>query len=293
MVEIGLGLLVGLVLALTGAGGGILTVPLLIFVVGLELHQAAPIGLMAVGLAAWVGAVIGLRDGIVRYKAAALMACCGVLLAPVGVWLAARVEHDVLAVVFALVMFWVAFRAFRRPPSDDTTPRAVPCRLNPQTGRFHWTSRCAATVAASGTLAGFLSGLLGVGGGFVLVPALSRFSDLPMRSIAATSLAVIGLVFDCRHVVGGHRPGVGQRRVVRRADGWHSVGSGAAVFGRCGAGDVCRPHGFISPGRARAAARLRVGSGCCRVGFVASSRLLIARPQVASQTPAPRDRIRR
>ncbi len=150
MVEVGLGLLVGLVLALTGAGGGILTVPLLIFVVGLELHQAAPIGLMAVGLAAWVGAVIGLRDGIVRYKAA-LMACCGVLLAPVGVWLAARVEHDVLAVVFALVMFWVAFRAFRRPPNDDSNPRAVPCRLNPQTGRFHWTSRCAATVAASGT----------------------------------------------------------------------------------------------------------------------------------------------
>lgn len=43
-------------------------------------------------------------------------------------------------------------------------------------------------------MAGFLSGLLGVGGGFVLVPALSRFSDLPMHSIAATSLAVIGLV---------------------------------------------------------------------------------------------------
>lgn len=194
IIEMGLGLLVGVVLALTGAGGGILTVPLLIFVVGLDLPQAAPIGLMAVGLAGWVGAVIGLRDGIVRYKAAALMACCGVLLAPVGVWVAGRVAHDVLAVVFALVMFWVAFRAFRRPTSDDSNPRAVPCRLNPQTGRFHWTSRCAATVAASGTVAGFLSGLLGVGGGFVLVPALSRFSDLPMRSVAATSLAVIGLV---------------------------------------------------------------------------------------------------
>lgn len=194
MIEIGLGLLVGLVLALTGAGGGILTVPLLIFGVGLELQQAAPIGLMAVGLAAWVGAVIGLREGIVRYKAAALMACCGVLLAPAGVWVAGRVAHDVLAVVFALVMLWVAFRAFRRPPSDDSTPRAVPCRLNPETGRFRWTYRCAAIVAASGTLAGFLSGLLGVGGGFVLVPALDRFSDLSMRSIAATSLAVIGLV---------------------------------------------------------------------------------------------------
>jgi uncharacterized protein len=194
MIELGLGLLVGIVLALTGAGGGILTVPLLIFVVGLELSQAAPIGLMAVGLAAWAGAIIGLREGVVRYKAAALMACCGVLLAPVGVWVAGRVAHNVLAVVFALVLFWVAFRAFRRPNANSWSARAVPCRLNPQTGRFRWTSRCAAIVATSGTLAGFLSGLLGVGGGFVLVPALSRFSDLPMRSVAATSLAVIGLV---------------------------------------------------------------------------------------------------
>ncbi len=75
IIEMGLGLSVGVVLALTGAGGGILTVPLLIFVVGLDLPQAAPIGLMAVGLAAWVGAMVGLRDGIVRYKAAALTAC--------------------------------------------------------------------------------------------------------------------------------------------------------------------------------------------------------------------------
>ena len=194
IIEMGLGLSVGVVLALTGAGGGILTVPLLIFVVGLDLPQAAPIGLMAVGLAAWVGAMVGLRDGIVRYKAAALMACSGVLLAPAGVWVAGRVAHDMLALLFALVMFWVAFRAFRRPPTDDSAPKAVPCRLKPQTGRFHWTYRCAAIVAASGTLTGFLSGLLGVGGGFVLVPALSRFSDLPMRSITATSLAVISLV---------------------------------------------------------------------------------------------------
>ncbi|HGM8047834.1 TPA: TSUP family transporter, partial [Pseudomonas aeruginosa] len=70
VIEFGLGLLVGIVLALTGAGGGILTVPLLVFVMGLGLPQAAPIGLLAVGLAAWVGAVIGLREGIVRYKAA-------------------------------------------------------------------------------------------------------------------------------------------------------------------------------------------------------------------------------
>ena len=194
MLELGLGALVGVILALTGAGGGILTVPLLVFVVGLDVQQAAPIGLMAVGLAAWTGAILGLKQGIVRYKAAALMALCGVMLAPVGFWVAGRLPHDVLAVLFALVLVWVAVRAFRQP--DDPVPArpAAPCRLDPQTGRFRWTPRCAATVASSGIVAGFLSGLLGVGGGFVLVPTLSRFSDLPMRSVAATSLAVIGLV---------------------------------------------------------------------------------------------------
>lgn len=111
VIEFGLGLLVGIVLALTGAGGGILTVPLLVFVMGLGLPQAAPIGLLAVGLAAWVGAVIGLREGIVRYKAAVLMAFCGMLLAPAGVWAAGRLEHSMLAMLFALVLFYVAFRS--------------------------------------------------------------------------------------------------------------------------------------------------------------------------------------
>ncbi|AZZ45436.1 MULTISPECIES: sulfite exporter TauE/SafE family protein [Pseudomonas] len=194
VIEFGLGLLVGIVLALTGAGGGILTVPLLVFVMGLGLPQAAPIGLLAVGLAAWVGAVIGLREGIVRYKAAVLMAFCGMLLAPAGVWAAGRLEHSMLAMLFALVLFYVAFRSVRQPSRHAIHARAIPCQLNPQTGRFRWTSRCAAIVSASGSLAGFLSGLLGVGGGFVLVPALGRYSDLSMRSVTATSLAVIGLV---------------------------------------------------------------------------------------------------
>lgn len=74
VIEIGLGLLVGVVLALTGAGGGILTVPLLIFVAGLELPQAAPIGLMAVGLAAWTGAITTRLAGQLLQRAFGLVA---------------------------------------------------------------------------------------------------------------------------------------------------------------------------------------------------------------------------
>jgi hypothetical protein len=65
-----LGFTVGIILALTGAGGGILAVPLLVFGAGLSMAQAGPIGLLAVGLAAALGAVMGLKSGTVRYKAA-------------------------------------------------------------------------------------------------------------------------------------------------------------------------------------------------------------------------------
>ena len=76
----GLGSVVGLILALTGAGGAIVAVPLLIFGLHLSVQQAAPIALLAVGLSAGLGAVLGLREGKVRYKAAALMAACGICL---------------------------------------------------------------------------------------------------------------------------------------------------------------------------------------------------------------------
>jgi uncharacterized membrane protein YfcA len=79
--------------------------------------------------------------------------------------------------------------------SGAEPPRTPPpCRLNPALGRFFWTWPCARALAAAGMLTGFLSGLLGVGGGFVMVPALRRFTDLPMPQVMATSLAVIALV---------------------------------------------------------------------------------------------------
>jgi len=77
-----LGAIVGLILALTGAGGAILAVPLLVFGLHLRMAEAGPIALLAVGVSAAVGALIGLRAGIVRYRAAAMMAASGVLASP-------------------------------------------------------------------------------------------------------------------------------------------------------------------------------------------------------------------
>lgn len=194
-----LGLLIGVILALTGAGGGILAVPALVFGAHQSVAQAGPVGLLAVGMAAALGAVLGLRAGTVRYRAALLISATGMALSPLGLWLAQRIENRWLTMVFALVLLFVSYRTYRQAsaPQADSGIAAndpPPCIRNADTGRFKWTAPCARALALSGGVAGLLSGLLGVGGGFVMVPALRRYTDLAMQSVVATSLAVIALV---------------------------------------------------------------------------------------------------
>lgn len=190
-----LGAVIGWVLALTGAGGGILAIPLLVFGLHLPVLQAAPVGLAAVGIASALGAALGLRQGIVRYRAAALIGTCGMAVAPLGVALAHHIPNRPLMGVFAAVMAFSAWRLLRYADAPDpATPSDLPCHVNAAQGRLIWTSRCARALAATGALSGLLSGLLGVGGGFVIVPALSRLTGLDMRGVQATSLAVIALV---------------------------------------------------------------------------------------------------
>lgn len=198
-IDLALGFIVGIILALTGAGGGILAVPLLVFGAGLRLADAGPIGLLAVGVAAALGAVMGLKSGTVRYKAALVVAGAGIVCSPFGAWLAQRVPNRPLTIVFSFVLLHVALRVYQRSLVGELAPpgrrqHPPPCRLDATRGTLHWTAPCARALALSGVVAGGLSGLLGVGGGFVMVPALQRYTDLGTQTIVATSLAVIALV---------------------------------------------------------------------------------------------------
>jgi uncharacterized membrane protein YfcA len=197
IVAFSLGAAVGIVMGLTGAGGGILAVPLLVLGMHLTVTQAGPIGLLAVGIAAAIGAAIGLKAKTVRYRAALLIAVSGIVMAPVGVWLTHRLDTALLSLAFAGILVWVAYRSFVEYRGSSNMTRCSstqPCIRNMETGRFMWTSKCAGALSVSGGIAGLLSGLLGVGGGFVMVPALQRSTDLDAKSVVATSLAVIALI---------------------------------------------------------------------------------------------------
>jgi len=186
------GLAIGMVLGLTGAGGGILAVPALVLGLGWSMPQATPVALLAVGLAAAVGAADGLRKGQVRWRAALLMAAMGIALAPFGVRLSHMLPHTVLMVLFALAMFAASARLVEDGAGLSSLNKN--CMLAPQTGRLNWTRSCAMTLAAIGAMSGLLTGMLGVGGGFLIVPAFRQWTNIRMHGIVATSLLVVALV---------------------------------------------------------------------------------------------------
>ena len=197
LISLILGVLVGAVLGLTGAGGGILAVPALVVGLGWSMQQAAPVALIAVAGGAGIGAIDGLRRGLVRYRAALLMAVAGVPTTLLGVRVAHAVSQRMLLGLFAAVMLLVALRlfaqAFARPEPQTDSPSTLG-RIDAKTGRFVWTRATVLLLAGIGALTGFMTGLLGVGGGFVIVPLLRRLTNLPMHGIVATSLLVIALV---------------------------------------------------------------------------------------------------
>lgn len=190
-----LGVLIGLVMGLAGAGGGVLAVPALVIGLGWSMQQAAPVALIAVAGGAALGAFEGLRHGLVRYRAAFFMVVCGLPLTPVGIHCAHQWPQRYLQLVFAIVILIVASRLIRQTLSSSRTgAQSKLARIDPDTGRFRWTRTTGVLFAVIGAFAGFSSGLLGVGGGFFIVPALRRFTDVSMHGVVATSLMVIALV---------------------------------------------------------------------------------------------------
>lgn len=166
--------LVGISLGLLGGGGSILAVPVLVYVARLPAPEAVAVSLVIVGTTSLGSAVLHARAGRVDGRTAALFGLAGMLAAPFGARLSDRVEPHVLLLTFALLMLVVG-TAMLRPRSEGSEVQ----------GRRH------GLLAAAGAVVGALTGFLGVGGGFLIVPALVLLAGLPMPEAVGTSLAII------------------------------------------------------------------------------------------------------
>lgn len=176
-----LGLLIGGLLGLLGGGGSILAVPALVYVAGLPLDEAIPTSLLVVGLASAAAVLPRLRQ--VRWRLAGIFAATGAAAAVAGAAVNRLLDPALVLLGFAGVMVAAAVRLLRG--GDDV---GGSCSL--PGGGVDWRS-CLPKAAASGVVVGFLTGLFGVGGGFLIVPALTLLLGLPMAAAAATSLVVI------------------------------------------------------------------------------------------------------
>lgn len=135
-----LAILVGAILGLTGAGGGVLTVPALVVELGWSMQQAAPVALVAVAGSAALGAAEGLCKKLVRYRAALLMAVAGIPVSGLGIRVAHLLSQRVLLALFSCVMLVVAMRMFLQAQYEsDGVENGRLGRLHPSIGRFNWT----------------------------------------------------------------------------------------------------------------------------------------------------------
>jgi uncharacterized protein len=196
------GLVVGLSLGLTGGGGAIFAVPMLVYGLGVPAREAVGISLAAVGVTALVGFLQRWRVGQVEIRTGLLFAAAGMTGAPIGSWIAGQMPETLLLLLFAGLMVAIAMRMWRQTPSPAASEFACPpadeahgptCRRD-ASGTLILTSRCAVLLLMLGLLTGILSGLFGVGGGFVIVPALVLFSSMTIHRAVGTSLLVISLV---------------------------------------------------------------------------------------------------
>ena len=180
------GLLIGLALGLLGAGGSILAVPALVYAAGQPLASAIPASLLIVGVSSAAGVIPRLRAGTVRWPVALVFGAAGVPAAFAGAALGRLVPPRFLLLGFAVLMAVVAVRMLR-DPTDAGTPA---CRTSG--GQVNWRA-CLPKALAAGIAVGLLTGLFGVGGGFLIVPALTLLLGLNAGEAVATSLVIIVL----------------------------------------------------------------------------------------------------
>lgn len=185
IVNIGLGLLIGLLLGLLGGGGSILAVPALVYGAGLPLSAAVPTSLVVVGVSSATAVLPRLRSRQVEWSTAGVLGVIGAAAALAGAAVNRLLEPRFVLAGFAVLMVAAGAQMLRA-----NTPGSASGR-RPGGGK-PWRSHLPKVLGA-GFAVGFLTGLFGIGGGFLIVPALVLVLELPMEAAVGTSLLVIVL----------------------------------------------------------------------------------------------------
>ncbi|MEX2283428.1 MAG: sulfite exporter TauE/SafE family protein [Gemmatimonadota bacterium] len=172
-----LGSFAGLVMGLLGGGGALVTVPVLVYVLGYDASEAVIGGLIVVALSSSVATVSHWRAGNLELRRAVPFAVAAAVAAYLSARLGAHLPGNLRMLIFAAVVLAAAVVMMR--PAAEPSARPV--------------ARSRGVLPAAGAGVGLLTGLVGVGGGFLTVPVLSTAGGLPMRSAIGTSALIIGL----------------------------------------------------------------------------------------------------
>ena len=179
--------LIGLALGATGGGGSLLAIPLLVYLLGMKVQPATVLSLMVVAASALIGVYQRRKSGEVRVKPGLIFSVTGAA----GAWAGALglrfVRGETVLLLFSILMIVVAWRMWRSSGQTDS-------RFTGESCAERFPRSCWVKVSLIGMVVGLLTGFFGVGGGFVIVPALTLVLGFPMRMAVSTSLLIIALV---------------------------------------------------------------------------------------------------
>ncbi len=179
------GCIVGVLLGATGAGGSILAIPLLVYLVGVPVQEATVISLVVVGYSALFGAWRKSREHHVKGRAALVFSATGLIGAWVGALWHSRMNESTILLLFGLLMVGVSIWSLAR------RRRSIPDRVEGCARQF--SLKCISRALSIGFGVGILTGFFGIGGGFLIVPALIGVLGFPPPMAVGTSLMIIAL----------------------------------------------------------------------------------------------------
>ncbi|TDB97067.1 sulfite exporter TauE/SafE family protein [Actinomadura sp. 7K534] len=184
LTAIALGVVIGVLLGLLGGGGSILAVPALVYGAGLPLAAAVPASLLVVGISSVTAVLPRVRAGEVRWRIAAVFGGAGALAAFGGAELNRLLPGQAVLLGFAALMVAAGWRML----AESGRPEGAACAL--PGGGVDWRG-CLPRSLGAGAVVGVLTGLFGVGGGFLIIPALVAGLGLPMAAAVGTSLVIV------------------------------------------------------------------------------------------------------